>query len=379
MVAGDPNAFVGSVIDERYVVGPVINARDHCPLYEARDLTTNEAVSLRLFLGPPEGDEKIRRTLQQNFVRAANTMAYLSRLSEAVVHTVGGVEQTTLANGQAIPFAVLEPLNGGSLAWHLVTRYDQGGLGIALDDAIDLLDGPMQVVAHAHDHGIVHRHLEPANLWVFGDELRPGVAIKLMGYSGLPRTASLRVADARIVQEPYNPRYAAPEQFYDDEYAIGPWSDVYAMALILLEIMQGGRPVIDGRDVDEAARQTMNPLRRPTPRQLGIAVTEAIERVFAAAVSVDRLHRFRSLREFRQALLEARVGRTASWTKRAFSAAAKANGQIVVEAKRDATVPARATVTYHGVGEVEVVDRSDRATMPAANHDPRAVTTRRAS
>ncbi|TPV93991.1 MAG: hypothetical protein B7733_17575 [Myxococcales bacterium FL481] len=378
MLGLDPHGFIGQRIEDRFVVGQLIHARDNCPLYEALDLATGKPVSLQMFLGPPNAEDEDRRVLLRHFVGAASTLARVSRCNEAVVHVSHETHYAVRAGNQAVPVAVLESLVGGSLARHLAAHYAKGGLAIGLDDTLALLDRPLQVVAAAHEHGIVHRQLAPANLWVFGERLRPGVPIKLMGHGGAP-PASWFPTTAEPEVALHHAQYAAPEQFDHDDAAVGPWTDVYAMAIILLEVMRGGRPVVDGRASLDAARQTMHSLRRPTPRELGIATTDAVERVFAAAVTVDRRHRFRSVRDFYQALLEARDGRSAQWTKRAFSASAAASGGFQATSPREVAPPGPATVSYHGPGAAAVLQRIRRETSRTATVRRMAPPLRRAS
>ncbi|MEE9383079.1 MAG: hypothetical protein V3V08_06655 [Nannocystaceae bacterium] len=365
MSAVDPTSLVGTTINNRYTVGQLITSRDHCPLFHGREHESGSDVSLRFFLGPPGVSPDVRHTLQQNFVRAANTMAYMSRMNEAVVRAAAGAELAVLPGGLQVPFAVLEPVHGASLAWHLATQDDEGRPGLSVADSVDLLEAPMRVVAQAHDHGIVHRHIEPANFWVFANVLRPRVKIKLMGYSGVPTVASIRRESEAIVREPYNHHYAAPEQFLVDEYAIGPWTDVYGMAIILIEVMRGGRQVVQTRDVEAAAVASADPHRRPTPRALGLAVSDAVEKIFWHALVADRMHRFRAMGEFCDALQETVRNRTQTWTKRAYSSSASASGSIEVSATDLPDLPDLPPVVYHGDEEVlEMPDRSSRETAP---------------
>ena len=66
----------------------------------------------------------------------------------------------------------------------------------------------------------------------------------------------------------FTPNYGAPEQFSRSHGATGPWTDVFAMALILVEILRGGQAALDGDDFMQIAVASRDPQRRPTPAHL---------------------------------------------------------------------------------------------------------------
>src|SRR5262249_12715953 len=85
----------------------------------------------------------------------------------------------------------------------------------------------------------------------------------------------------------------APKRFG----ATGPWTDVWGMALTMVEALIGG-PAIDG-DNYAMRRFALDPKRRPTPRTLGATVADAVEEVFARAMAVDPRERTRDIAVFR--------------------------------------------------------------------------------
>jgi hypothetical protein len=78
----------------------------------------------------------------------------------------------------------------------------------------------------------------------------------------------------------FTPSYGAPEQFDRTFGATGPWTDVFQMALVILEVMRGGLPALGGRAFMQLAFASQNPDRRPTPRLYGIEVSDEVEAVF---------------------------------------------------------------------------------------------------
>ena len=80
----------------------------------------------------------------------------------------------------------------------------------------------------------------------------------------------------------FTPAYGAPEQFSRSHGATGPWTDVFALALIAIELASGKEP-LDGDDFLQLAVSSGNPDRRPTPRSFGVAVSDEVEAVFVKA------------------------------------------------------------------------------------------------
>ena len=114
------------------------------------------------------------------------------------------------------------------------------------------------------------------------------------------------MADAAIAMGPqartvgnirmFAPAYGAPEQFDDRLGAIGPWTDVYAIGLVLLEAL-ADRTVMDGDHIGEFATKALDAARRPTPRAFGVAVGDETEKVLAFALSLDPRRRPRDAGE----------------------------------------------------------------------------------
>jgi formylglycine-generating enzyme required for sulfatase activity len=95
----------------------------------------------------------------------------------------------------------------------------------------------------------------------------------------------------------FTPAYGAPEQFSRANGATGPWTDVFALALVCTEVLSGRDP-LEGDDFVQLAFSTSNPASRPTPRARGAGVTDAVEGVFARALAVKPEERYATVGEF---------------------------------------------------------------------------------
>src|SRR5206468_2353410 len=84
----------------------------------------------------------------------------------------------------------------------------------------------------------------------------------------------------------FTPAYGAPEQWVPKRYGqTGPWTDVWGLALTVVEAISGHAP-IDG-DQPAMLGSAIDPSRRPTPRNEGVKVTDEVEAIFTRALAVD--------------------------------------------------------------------------------------------
>ncbi|HVK64998.1 MAG TPA: SUMF1/EgtB/PvdO family nonheme iron enzyme, partial [Polyangium sp.] len=102
----------------------------------------------------------------------------------------------------------------------------------------------------------------------------------------------------------FTPFYGAPEQFNRRFGATGPWTDVYALALVLVELC-AGKSALVGDDVTQLYIATTDISIRPTPRTHGVRTSHAVEAVFQKALAIELRARYTSARLFWDALREA--------------------------------------------------------------------------
>src|SRR6202035_2721727 len=95
----------------------------------------------------------------------------------------------------------------------------------------------------------------------------------------------------------FTPGYAAPEQYSSEHGPIGPWTDVFALALVFLELVTGREPV-PGVTLDELRARACDPVARPTPRTHHVHVGESVERVLGRALALRPQDRFAHAGDF---------------------------------------------------------------------------------
>ena len=164
--------------------------------------------------------------------------------------------------------------------------------GLDLAARVGLVARVCDAVQHAHDQGVIHRDLKPANILV-EETGQPkvldfGVAratdADLLTAAGLTRTGQLLGT----------PNYMSPEQVTADPAAIDQRADVYALGVILFELLAHRLPYqLENRPLAEAARLILE----QDPPRLGSLDPELrgdVETIVAKALEKDPARRYPS-------------------------------------------------------------------------------------
>jgi tetratricopeptide (TPR) repeat protein len=161
------------------------------------------------------------------------------------------------------------------------------------DQVAPLLGHLFDALAHAHARGIVHRDLKPSNV-LFGrpDDLRPGLKLVDFGIAARGRDSVRGVG---------TPSAMAPEQWEDDLGAVGPWTDLYALGVLVWRVVCGRKP-IEGDDLPgllyRQGRADFDPF---APR---LEVPEGLEDWLRTCMAPRAAQRFQAVADARHALEE---------------------------------------------------------------------------
>lgn len=163
---------------------------------------------------------------------------------------------------EGYPFLAMERLQGSTLAWHLASLPGSGALSVK--EALSLFRPLCEAVARLHQVGLVHRDLKPEN--VFLREHGP-LALLDLGLARAVGSASEVPAGTEVTrtgEQPGSVLYMAPEQCTGTAPA-GPPADVYALGVLLFELLTG-RPPFTGNTSE--VLQGHATLRPPRPSEL---------------------------------------------------------------------------------------------------------------
>ena len=156
-------------------------------------------------------------------------------------------------------------------------------------------------LAHAHQRGILHRDLKPANI-LFADDGEP-----LLLDFNLSADTKIRFHAAAAMIGGTLP-YMAPEQleaFREGHPLLDPRGDVYALGVILHELLTGSRPFPDRRgDVDDLLPIMIEDRRKPIPASVGTSpsLSPAVTAIVTHALEPDPDRRYQTAEAFQEDL-----------------------------------------------------------------------------
>ena len=300
----DPFAWTGAVLAQKYRIEEVVGQGGFGVVHKAFHLGFGVPVAVKFLKIPPEirGEERAR--FEQGFIEEGRLLHQLSRSCAAIVQAldVGTAESP---NGTWTPYLVLEWLEGQTLEQYLDQRRASAFGSLSLNDAILLLEPAARALDFAHGEGVAHRDVKPANLFLTTGGPYPtlkildfGIAKVMTGNSSLTKAF---LQTGRSIRA-FSPGYGTPEQFNPEFGATGPWTDVFALALVFVELLTS-QPALRGRDTTELYVQVTDAQRRPTARARGSFVSDEVEQVLSKALAVDPRARYFRCGQFWDALL----------------------------------------------------------------------------
>ncbi len=245
---------------DRYVLGDEVGAGGMARVHDALDERLGRRVAVKLqdagvvATADPAGRER--------FLREGRTTAGFSHRHAVTVFDAG--------EDAGDLYIVMEFVDGPSLAQRLAL---DGPLPI--DEAVRISRQVLSALAAAHEAGIVHRDVKPANILV-------GVAgdAKLADFGIAKRFDDLSASVTSTGTVIGTPRYLAPELALG--HAATPATDVYSMGVVMFEMLTDRLPFETDSAVAAATAQQSGPapdvrLYRPdVPAALAAVVARAL-------------------------------------------------------------------------------------------------------
>jgi eukaryotic-like serine/threonine-protein kinase len=306
----DPFGLCGQTIEGKYRVAAVIGDGGFGVVHTGFD----EPIAVKCLKMPTPLGAAEREALLETLRDEGRILHRLSRATSSIVQALD-VGAFVTGAGAWVPYLVMEWLEGETLAQFLRRRSERGAPGMPVAEALGLLDPAARALAVAHTQKVAHRDVKPANLFL--TDVAGTRTLKVLDF-GIAKvlanhpTFTEALAATRQGPSAFTPRYGAPEQFNKARGATGPWTDVFALALIFVELVTG-KKALEGDDPTQLYIASADPSLRPTLRARGIDdAPAAVERVLDKALAIEPKHRYPSAGDFWYALVAAARGEAAA-------------------------------------------------------------------
>lgn len=305
----------GDRLDNVYTIEKEVGSGSMGIVYRALDTVTGSPVAIKVMRPSASRDERLRRL----FRREARAMARLNHPGVIGIFGYGIVGER--------PYLAMEWVEGVSL--NKLPR-----LPVSLEVVVTLIDRILEALAHAHARGVIHRDLKPANILMTGGGAKSGEhlergRVKVVdfgiarifdtlhaaplvskgqgsGHSGRSFAALARggfnpETRPHEVRLEGTPHYMAPELYKGDDGIILPANDIYAVGVILYELLSGRRVYEADSEMVLMAKQLQGEIPEcPMRAELGAEVPPAS--LLRRMLDPDPLHRIGHAFEVRREL-----------------------------------------------------------------------------
>jgi tRNA A-37 threonylcarbamoyl transferase component Bud32 len=264
----------GRVIADRYELSTLIGQGGMGQVWTAYDQRLDRRVAVKL-LRPDKVAGQEADELRRRFVRECRVTAQVDHPGLVTVHDAG-------SEGEEL-FLVMQYVDGADLSDHLA-EHDPYPWQWAVAVAAQLC----AVLSAVHAVPIVHRDLKPRNVMVKQDGT---VTVLDLGVASVMDTDTTRLTHTGSPIG--SPAYMAPEQAMGG--AVGPYTDLYALGVLLHELLSGDVPFSGSTALGVLHRHLYEP---PLPvRRLRPEVPESLEALVLRLLAKDPQHRPASAQE----------------------------------------------------------------------------------
>jgi serine/threonine protein kinase len=264
-----------TILGERYKLSIQIGSGGMANVYRARDLNLERDVAVKILREDLISDPSFRARFHQEARSAAN----LVHPNIVTIYDFGHDAHRY--------YIVMEIVEGMDLKT-LIRRSGH----LTIDQALEIIIQVCKGVGYAHRAGLVHCDLKPQNILI-----SPDTRAKITDF-GISQALASIDPDERTDIVWGSPKYFAPEQAAGNPPS--PSSDVYALGVILFEMITGKLPFEADHPTQLAdLHQTAPP---PSPSSLNPEISPALEAIILKVLSKDPASRYRNADQFGRVL-----------------------------------------------------------------------------
>jgi serine/threonine protein kinase len=265
-----------------YTIVRLIGSGGMGNVYEAAQNQPRRTVALKLMRSSLASDQELRRFQYESELLGRLRHPNIAHVYEAGIHEHGPL---------GVPYFAMEYVADSR---HILDYATVAALTVA--QRIELFIAVCEAVQHGHQKGIVHCDLKPGNI--------------LVDRSGTPKVIDYGVARAVDIDMPMTTvrtsmgaligtlQYMSPEQLTGNHDAVDTRSDVYALGLVLFELLAGRRPYdLVGKTLSDAI-QSVEVLPCPRLDSVSSQCRGDMTTIVAKAMDKERGRRYQSPGEF---------------------------------------------------------------------------------
>lgn len=265
---GDATAvmtMVATAVGERYKLEKELGRGGMGVVYKGHDNQLDRPVALKFLGSLVDGSAEYK----ERFLREAKSAAKINHPNVIAIYDISMQEGNT--------FIAMEYVEGPNLHKYMLSK---GKLDPR--EAVNFIGQACSALAAIHEAGIVHRDIKPENILV-----AKGGLIKVMDF-GLAKADGYRLTAANVVMG--TPCYMSPEQVRGQE--VDARSDLYAMGLVLHELLTGKTVFLDG-DVMQRQLTEVPPL----PSTLVEGIPPLLDQIIMKCVAKKPEERIQTAKE----------------------------------------------------------------------------------
>jgi len=252
---GQASAFVGdAAAGIQHIASTVLPESGHIGPYRiVRELGRGGMGTV--FLGERDDAQFTMRAAIKLIKRGMDSEAVLERFRHER-QILAGLEHPNIArlldggtSSDGLPYFVMEYVDGLPVDEYCRTHR------LSIDERLDVFLQICAAVTYAHQHLVVHRDIKPSNILVTSDRVPKlldfGIARLVEAADDAPAVVTAFAAQAMT------PQYASPEQLRGER--VTTVSDVYALGVLLFELLAGERPYdVTGKTAGEVREIVAN-------------------------------------------------------------------------------------------------------------------------
>lgn len=272
----------GDVIAGRYTLERILGEGGMGVVWLATQEQPNRTVALKVLRSGLPSERMLRRFQFEAEVLGQLQHPGIAHVYEAATATVGAAGSATIR----LPYFAMEYIRGESLTAYADHRT------LTTPERLELVAKICDAVEHAHQKGVIHRDLKPGNILV--DESAQPKVLDFGVARATGADVELVTTQTGLGQFMGTVPYMSPEQVTGDPTKLDTRSDVYALGVILHELLVGVLPHnVSNLSMPEAARV----IRDEEPARLGsinTAFRGELETIVAKALEKDKSRRYQS-------------------------------------------------------------------------------------